>query len=276
MAPKEKKSRGALPRISQPPSEENPERVPANHTVTPNTLSPINKRERTVRRYGNCCQQIVQCLWKNLNEEKQNKAYCYNYGRALDRLIKYTGINQQTVCELKNENIKFPDLNADREERDRQKQYSEEDVWLIRPTIAEMIIKDVPLTLNNLLKCLKDQEEGFNWQRTTLWRILTEELGFEFRHRRGIYYDWIREKRSNVEHRNNYIRWFLKYEKENRPFIFTDETFLHQNHITAKGWRDPALLDETQEKYKTGKGKRWCVNGAGTKDGWLDSCWDIW
>jgi len=39
---------------------------------------------------------------------------------------------------------------------------------------------------------------------------------------------------------------------------------------------DPELRDDTMEKYKTGRGRRWCINGAGTKDGWLVSVFDIW
>ncbi len=58
---------------------------------------------------------------------------------------------------------------------------------------------------------------------------------------------------------------FKVYEKEGRPFIFMDEIWINKNCAPTHVWTDGT--QDLEDKVPPGKGQRWIILAAGSKDG---------
>lgn len=63
-----------------------------------------------------------------------------------------------------------------------------------------------------------------------------------------------------------YLKQLQVYASENRPQIFTDESYIHGSHAQSKGWSDNS---QCFSKKPISKGQRAIMVHAGGKDGFI-------
>lgn len=68
--------------------------------------------------------------------------------------------------------------------------------------------------------------------------------------------------------RITYLRQLQHYINENRPIIFTDESYIHSSHTQPKEWSDDTLLGL---KKPISKGTRLIMVHAGSKMGFIEN-----
>ena len=59
-----------------------------------------------------------------------------------------------------------------------------------------------------------------------------------------------------------------------RPFVFMDESWINRNAVPTKIWTDGSL--EFEPPIPHGKGQRWIMIGAGTREGWIEPTFVMW
>lgn len=68
--------------------------------------------------------------------------------------------------------------------------------------------------------------------------------------------------------RIKYLRQLQGYIHENRPIVFTDESYIHSSHTQPKEWSDDTLLGL---KKPISKGSRLIMVHAGGKMGFIEN-----
>lgn len=124
-----------------------------------------------------------------------------------------------------------------------------------------------------LLAEIRHLEPAWAWARTTLHRALLRS-GITFVKRANRFYDRLREDPANAKRRTQYLKFFFLYKAEGRPFVFMDESWLNKNMVPSRCWTDGTT--EFEAEVPPGKGARWILIGAGTKDGWIKESIKMW
>ena len=148
-----------------------------------------------------------------------------------------------------------------------------EDRDKIRPAIVSLVQRRVVPTVASVVQQLESDNEEWNWSRSSVYRAL-RGIGFRYNSRGPNYYDRLKEDPRNIELRVTYINQYVRFVQENRPMVYMDESWINSNTIPKKQWNDGAT--DSMPKVPPGKGPRWIIIGAGTKDGWVHETFTMW
>ena len=219
------------------------------------------KRKHTFRQ---CCADIVKHVKVSLEEEKKQSRQKIGTTKVHDRLVFYTGLSSSTLNKLlTSQKLPKPGVKLT---RDKGYKISRDDEAKIRPALISLVQDKVTPNLDNLLQRLKAREGGWEFSRSTLYTALLR-IGFKFNSKRSNYYDRLREDEANIVLRNTYLRYYMEYVNDGRPIVFMDESWINKNDRPKRAWHDGTK--ETVDAVPPGKGARWILIGAGTKDGWI-------
>jgi len=227
-----------------------------------------------VRRFHSCCQGFVLNVLQFCEEEKKQGRTLITLGRVWDRVCKMLNISRQTLNNLRKAEELLPPGEGGSAQRGFS--FTEEDIANVRPAIAEMVSKKMTVNTQSL-QIYMEEHFGWKWSRTTLWRVLRHVLGFNYVGKRDIYYEKLRDDPVNSMHRAKYLHQYLIFHSQGRPFVYQDETWIDKNITPSRTWFDFSERDvSTYEDFRIGKGERYIVIGAGTKDGWLLDTVKLW
>ncbi|KAL5515118.1 hypothetical protein EMCRGX_G000242 [Ephydatia muelleri] len=71
-----------------------------------------------------------------------------------------------------------------------------------------------------------------------------------------------------------YLKYFFDYIELGRPFVFMDELWLNKNMVLSFCWSDGTV--DCELNVPSGKGERWIMIVAGSKDGWIQPSIKLW
>ena len=220
-------------------------------------------RGRMCREYRTCCAEIVMNVADYFVREKKAKRLLLGLNKARDRALMATGVGKTALLD-----DETPLL--EQEQRERLSHVNEEDVARIRPAVVDLVLNKTSVTLDALLVHLRSAPNPWAWSRSTLYRAMLS-LGFSYESRKHGYYERLKEDEQNVLRRAHYLQYFFRYEEEGREFVFLDESWVNKNLAAGKVWTD--RTKDCEDTVPPGKGPRWILLGAGTKDGWLLPTW---
>ena len=72
------------------------------------------------------------------------------------------------------------------------------------------------------------------------------------------------ERQDVVLARIRYLRQIKMYLEEERPIIYTDETYIHTSHASQKAWQSNASVN-----VPVSKGDRCIIVDTGSEDGFV-------
>ena len=152
------------------------------------------------------------------------------------------------------------------------------DVGVIRRIIHNLYRVNISPSLKKILLQLKEKM-NFSYGKTHLWRLLKKMwFGYEKRGRQRI----ISERPEIIAWKEGYLRRIRKIREADPEgtIVYTDETWLNQEHRTKKEWVDLETLQEKKPKIfasewldscctkeMTGKGRRLIISDAMTVSG---------
>jgi transposase len=227
---------------------------------------------RRVFCYFECCQQLVKRAHAHFSEEKKLGRNIIGLNRVQDRVSATLGIGRTTLNKL----LTRDDLPKPGEamKRAREMCITDEDLRRVRPAFMSLLRKKEHVTLTKLQKELaSDTSNPWPWGRTSLWKIL-KRIGFEFSSRQKGYYARLRENPDNIALRGAYLTKLEEYKEQSRQIVYMDESWINKNITPKYVWHDNSL--ETVDAVPSGKGQRWIMIGAGTKEGWVENSFRIW
>ena len=232
-------------------------------------MSPLKKKKAAV--YRSCCQSIVKSVHDRVNEEGKNRQLAFGLTRNTARIQYYTGLSAATIFKLQNdENIL---QEGEHLHLHRDAQIPVEDLAVIRPAILQLLINKITPTLDSILVQIQNDNPDFKWSRSTVYRNM-EFIGFKYNSKRYNYYDKVRENLDNVALRIKYIQMYTQHVHEGRQIVYMDESWINKNCVPAKAWHDGTAA--TVDAIPPGKGDRWIMIGAGSKEGWINHSFRMW
>ena len=232
-------------------------------------MAPAKKQR--IHQFRRCCASIVKNVSDALAEEKTNSVLCAGINRKSDRLTAYCGLSSCTVNKLlTDQSIPEP---GEPERRQRLAEMSKEDMSLIRPAVVSLIKEKTTPTLDRILEKLKSQDKDWKWGRNSVLKAL-QFLGFSYNSKRHNYYDRLREDEGNILLRNEYLLRHSRWIDENRPIVYMDESWINLNTSRKKCWHDGTA--DTVDSIPVGKGPRWIMIGAGSRQGWIPNTFKMW
>jgi transposase len=218
-----------------------------------------------------CCQDLVKACHTHFSAEKREGRLRPGLNRVKDRVTRALGIPRSTVTKLlKETNLPKP---GDTVLRPRGKKLSLEEVARIRPAFFRLLQRKSHITVTKIRDELRNEPEGWNTSRSTLWRALNS-IGFEFSNKKPGYHAAMRENEENIIMRDLYLTRLEDYIQDNRQIVYMDESWLNKNIQPNLIWHDNTL--STINNVTSGKGQRYIMIGAGTKDGWLPNSFRMW
>ena len=230
-------------------------------------------RPRVTRVFRSCCQMLVRNVVRSFDEEASLGTLVIGLGRSRDRAAHALGISRTSVHKLTTGFGPIPDP-GDEETRDRAMMIDEADLAVIRPALVHLIVEKLPVTLDSLRARIVAENPDWKWSRSTLQRALHTRLGIHFDVRKHGYYERLREDPENMRRRALYPKFLFEYERDQRPFVFVDESWINRNSVPLKIWTDGSL--EFEPPVPPGKGQRWIIIGAGTRSGWVQESVVMW
>ena len=231
----------------------------------------MDDNEPFIRSHRMCCAKIVRNVRLNLMREKTARQHCFATTRVSDRLKYFTGLSSSTIQHL----VHGDNVASERhlETRNRSVLMDAEDEYKIRPVIIDMVRAKLTPTLDNITLKLQEENATWEWSRSSLHKAMGR-IGFKYNTKRQNYYDRLREDEKNIALRIKYLANYIEYELAGRPMVFMDESWINKNCRPSKCWHDGT--GDTVEKVPPGKGPRWILIGAGTKDGWVPNSFRMW
>ena len=231
------------------------------------------RKKRVVREFRMCCAEIVRNVVQYFEREKKAKGFLLSLNRARDRAVLATGISRTALFDLNDRDAELLQP-GEREHRMGSSHLDEDDFSRIRPAIVDLVLEKQVLTLDSILLRLRQAPEGWKWSRSTLYRAL-HSIGFRYTSRKHGYYERLREDEENVLRRAHYLKFFFDYERDGRPFVYLDESWINQNLTSSRLWTDGGK--DCEDEVPPGKGPRWILLAAGSKEcGWIPATWKMW
>lgn len=226
-------------------------------------MPPQRKSNKVLKRQARQIIYNVYCYIKNENsgltetQIKNKTAEATKTSLAtVRRIVKVS--NQSELISV------FRTPGKDRQQTKRVTNIDNFDQGVIKRAIHNFHVtnKEIP-TVKKLLVKLKS-DINFQGSATSLRRII-KELGFRWKKtetNRKI----LIEKTNIRLLRIQFLLKIKQYRQENRPIIYTDETYVHATHTTAKSW-----TDGTKEGIKKpiSKGQRAVIIHAGSEAGFV-------
>ena len=234
-------------------------------------MAPPQHQRKRPRRYFACCSYLVKNIRSKLLEEKKASRILVSTTRVTDRLASYTCMSAATIQRMLRSDS-LPNA-ADSEQRKREVEMDREDEMKIRPAIVYLVRNKITPTLDRIVSTIRENDADFKWGRSSVQRALSR-IGFSFTGKRHCYYDRLREDPENICRRIAYLERRRAWLAEGRQMVYMDESWINQNCSTRKSWSDGT--PETVDTIPPGKGPRWIMIGAGTKDGWIEGSFKMW
>ena len=246
-------------------------RVPVNHADAIRTMAKVFKQDAATK----------------------SNIEIYNPSRASRFFQHMFSISSRSVTRILNAESGIAE--EEEEDEEHHTHVTKDAIDRIRPTIIDMVQKKMPLDLTSLFETLQ-AHHGWVWGRSTLHVVMERHLGITLR-RRHSRYDRLHEDLTNRQRRKDYVLRLKEYKLEKRAIIYVDgmdmwrkwnwplpllrshlyphpETWVTKNISKVKVWSDGDM--EMEPDVPHGKGQRWIILGAGTKDGWLMPTWKMW
>jgi transposase len=187
-------------------------------------------------------------------------------------LIAATGIPRSSLTKLlKDTGLPRP---GEAMTRNRQKRLTQEEMARIRPAFFRLLRQKTHITLTKLRDELRNDPEGWESSRSTLWRAMSS-IGFEFSNKKQGYHASMRENESNIIMRDIYLTKLEEYKADNRQIVYMDESWVNKNIQPSTICHDNTL-ETAAGNITTGKGQRYILIGAGCKDGWIPNSFRMW
>lgn len=213
----------------------------------------------------------------NVNEFMKSEAevgkFLIDVKKIHERVSKATGVSKRSVIRIMKEykricdnvNDSFSTPGKKHRLPKRITDIDDFDKCVIRRTVHNFYVqqKTVP-TVKKLLTVLKESI-NFKGGQSSLNKIL-KNLGFRWiktKTNRSI----LIEKHEVKSLRTLYLTTLQQYRQDNRPIIYTDETYIHSTHTVPKNWHD----ESTSEGFfaPVSKGQRLIITHAGSKEGFV-------
>ncbi len=226
-----------------------------------------NKRKRHAN-YGPCCMAIIKNIANYFVEEelqlRRDHVKGAEDGKAkAARILQmpFTTVREIVSREIKAKIVTRPELQMPQQDLDK-----------IRPVVVSLIQSIVFPTVSLIHEELKEKHPDWSWSRTEVYRAL-KLLHFSYISRSDYYYMYIRNQPFNLAQRWDYLVQYRKYQDQNRPIFFMDESWINKNIMPSHGWSDGSLA--TIPRTPAGKGARWILLGAGGPDGWVPNTYEM-
>ena len=137
------------------------------------------------------------------------------------------------------------------------------DRGVIRRIVSSMYVQKTWPTVTSVHAKVKE-EIGFEGSLTSFHTLLTD-MGYKYSTRPTR--ELLKERPDVVAKKHEYLTKMKKLREIGCPFVYIDETFLHQNHTVSKCW----LIDgEGGLKVPSGKGSRLIILHAGSREGFIN------
>ena len=244
---------------------------------------PVRGMPKTVRE-----KNIIINVIKYFEDEKERHGkQKFRPNVVMQKAAQATGVPLRTLQRLSNANSESKKIKSKKAKLSREKfgKLDDFDLGVIRRLIHQFYLRNESPTLDKILNELKEKMD-FPYGRSHLHKLL-KKMGFSFKFRgkeRLIY-----EISDIIAWRERYLRAIKKF-RENNPdkdIVYTDETWLNQDHRTKKEWVDVESLknlSRRQQGYNdltigctkpsTGKGGGLIISDAMTDKGPVDgSLW---
>jgi transposase len=186
-----------------------------------------------------------------------------------DEVSAATGLSPRTIgslaSSLKN-NGKDNAISSPKKKKGRSSQYTPDsfDECVIRRCIYDFHIKEKMYpTIRRLLPALQESI-GFDGSETTLIRMV-KKMGFKWCKTQDNL-SVLREKPDIIFKRISYLRAIRRYREDNRPIVYTDETYIHTTHAPSISWSDKS---GEGMKIPISKGSRFIIVHAGSEKGFI-------
>ena len=213
-------------------------------------------------------QKIINKVISYCKSEAENGVPSCLISRPMERASEMTGVSVRTLYRIKKKAC-CPVNKKPRKKRKGKHDLDDFDKCVVRRTVANIYgIRKIFLSVENIRKELRDSI-NFTGSKTTLRRIL-KEMGFKWKKckpNRKI----LMERTDIVSWRVSYLQKIKKYRENSRPIVYMDKTFVPTSHHVPKSWQ----CDNIALKVPIGKGKRYIIVHAGTKDGFISNAHDV-
>ncbi|XP_045109998.1 uncharacterized protein LOC123503939 [Portunus trituberculatus] len=80
---------------------------------------------------------------------------------------------------------------------------------------------------------------------------------------------FLMERDDVLSARCKFLKEIKTFIHSDKTFIYLDETWINQNHTVSKCWTDTTSEKAVKERVPSGKGGRWIILHAGTKNGFV-------
>ena len=180
----------------------------------------------------------------------------------IQNTVLATGVSRATVFRINGDGATEPKTRGPKRKRIID-DIDAFDRGVIRRLISQMYTNKTWPTVCQIHEKVKD-EIGFDGSEATLRNFL-KQMGYKYTKRPTR--KFVKERPDIVAKRHEYL---LKIQKIRQltdcQVIYLDETFLHQNQTVSRCW---TIDGKGGFQVPSGKGKRWIILHAGSKDGFV-------
>lgn len=227
-------------------------------------------RNKTVRSQS---REIVANVHAFMKNEADEGTFIIDLKKVQERVSKATGVSKRSVIRIMKEhkgvceglNDTFSTPGKKHKVPKRVTEIDDFDKCVIRRTVHNFYVQQKTLpTVKKLLPVLKESI-GFKGGQSSLNKIL-KTLGFKWmktKNNRKI----LTEKHDIQFQRTQYLTAVQKYRQDNRPIIYTDETYIHSSHSAPKSWQDESISQGFFSPIS--KGQRLIIVHAGSINGFV-------
>ncbi|RZF32437.1 hypothetical protein LSTR_LSTR001901 [Laodelphax striatellus] len=222
--------------------------------------------------------EVITNVTRFMELEARESRFTIDPKKVRDRVSAACGVSKRTLTRISTEKRKLEEMNSNFGTTNKKRKVTKRitglddfDVGVVRRIVNNFYLSEKCLPTLNMIKIRLENDLGFVGSKTSVRRIL-KNIGFRWKKTKTNKHI-LMESQDVVHKRFVYLKKLREFRAENRPIVYTDESYIDSAHVSGKGWFDDSLSGVAAQ---ISKGERLIILHAGGEMGFIPNCLTMW
>lgn len=222
--------------------------------------------------------EVVTNVLSFMESESRESRFIIDPKKVRERVSAACGVSKRTLTRLSAEKRKLEETNTSFETPNKKRKkvgkvtgLDDFDIGVVRRIVNNFYLTEKCLPTLKKIQVKLVNDLGFVGSRSSVRRIL-KTIGYRWKKtktRKHI----LMESQDVAYKRFVYLKKLREFRAQNRPIVFTDESYIDSSHVSGKGWTDDSNLGVAAP---ISKGERLIFLHAGGEMGFIPNCLTMW
>lgn len=222
--------------------------------------------------------EVISNVMDFMQREAKADRFIISPEKVRERVAAATGVSQRTLTRISAEKRKLEETNSTFESPNKKRKVPKKvtgiddfDTGVVRRIVNNFYVTEKCLPTLKKIRVKLQKEINFTGSVMSVWRIL-KNMGYRWKKTKTNKH-LLMESQDVSYKRFVYLKKLQQFRRDNRPIVYTDESYIDSAHVSGKGWSDGSRAGIAAP---ISKGQRLIFLNAGGEMGFIPNCLTMW